>query len=222
METYSSIIYSAKNKINNKFYIGFTSRGLEARKHDHLISFQKYDTLFYRAIRKYGWEFFEWEIVYQSFDENYCLDVAEPFLIKEYNSLQPYGYNIIPGGNKGPRMFGNSNPNFGKPRPNHVLEALREGAKKSKGKSYEERYGIEKASLLKKRRSDMRKEYLKNFPPEKDKNNNYDKTIYQFINEDGRSFTGTIYDLRMFDHSLTKENTSRLKEGGKSKGWNKI
>jgi len=94
-------IYRATNLLNNKNYIGFDShwpkRKLEhksAAKRD--ISYNK----FYNAIKKYGWENFEWEIVYQSKDGHHCLNEMEPFFITKFNSLAA-GYNSSFGGESG-------------------------------------------------------------------------------------------------------------------------
>ena len=65
MNIYS--IYKATNRVNNKSYIGFDSKW-PRRKTGHKDSYLKEDTVFYRALRKYGWDNFDWEIIYQSKD----------------------------------------------------------------------------------------------------------------------------------------------------------
>ena len=60
-------IYKFTNKINGKSYIG-QSQDLETRYKTHLRNFNKesasmYNGLFYRAIRKYGIENFNYEIL---------------------------------------------------------------------------------------------------------------------------------------------------------------
>lgn len=66
-------IYCFTNKINNKKYIG-QSRDLETRKKSHLRNYDNpnlvtYNGLFYRAIRKYGIDNFDYEILYK--EDNY-------------------------------------------------------------------------------------------------------------------------------------------------------
>ena len=96
-------IYKATNKINNKCYIGFTNN-LNLRKLDHKHSSitKKLNNCFYNAINKYGWDNFEWEILYQSKDRNYTLSIMEPHFIREYNSYIHFqdsnGYNMTLGG----------------------------------------------------------------------------------------------------------------------------
>lgn len=62
-------IYKFTNKINNHAYIG-QSIDIEKRRKTHLQraycnspSNKEYDKTFYRAIRKYGWDNFDFEIL---------------------------------------------------------------------------------------------------------------------------------------------------------------
>lgn len=102
METYT--IYRATNLINNKVYIGFTAHW------PHRINGHNYDRrygnaenkAFYNAIKKYGWEAFEWDAIYQSQDFEHTLKVMEPHFITEYRSWVGFedcnGYNTTLGG----------------------------------------------------------------------------------------------------------------------------
>lgn len=94
-------IYRATNTINGKCYIGFDS-SWPKRLYEHKQSSKNADQVFYRAIRKYGWEKFSWEILYQSNDGIHTLSVMEPFFIKENNSYirvkNSNGYNMTIGG----------------------------------------------------------------------------------------------------------------------------
>ena len=89
------------NTMNDKKYVGYTKQDVEqymrSRKYD-AITRQAYPTrALYRAIRKYGWDAFEW------IEINYCEELSEAKqseidLIKEYNSYAPNGYNMTHGG----------------------------------------------------------------------------------------------------------------------------
>jgi group I intron endonuclease len=58
------VVYKSTNKINGDFYIGVSSQGLKSRKIGHLFDAKKgSDIRFHRAIRKYGEENFDWEVV---------------------------------------------------------------------------------------------------------------------------------------------------------------
>jgi group I intron endonuclease len=94
-------IYKATNKINNKCYIGFDSHWPKRKsEHKSAAMRDKSYNKFYNAIKKYGWDNFIWEIVYQSTDGNHCLNSMEPYFIKEFNSLST-GYNSSYGGESG-------------------------------------------------------------------------------------------------------------------------
>lgn len=94
-------IYKATCIVNNKSYIGIDSYWPH-RKSDHkrnaLVYNQKF--IFYNAIRKYGWDNFQWEVLFQCSDEQYehALSIMEPQYISEHKTLTPCGYNMTAGG----------------------------------------------------------------------------------------------------------------------------
>lgn len=91
------IIYKATNKINGKSYIGQTRHSLEHRKRLHLSKArQGLDTHFYQAIRKYGEDNFEWDIICSAKDKQ-TLNELETFYITKYDSIKN-GYNMVDGG----------------------------------------------------------------------------------------------------------------------------
>jgi hypothetical protein len=61
----------------------------------HISKNQNYK--FYRAIRKYGWDNFEWTVIYQSKNKDHTLNEMESYFIKEYDSFNN-GYNSTLGG----------------------------------------------------------------------------------------------------------------------------
>jgi group I intron endonuclease len=99
-------IYKSTNKINGKVYIGFDSNWPH-RKNSHKCYYKKGDTKFYRALKKHGWQNFEWTILYQSIDKNHTKDTMENHFIIEHDSFKN-GYNSTFGGDG---TFGFSNPN---------------------------------------------------------------------------------------------------------------
>lgn len=93
-------IYKFTNILNGHSYIG-QSRNIEARKRKHLqFAFNQntsdYDGVFHRAIRKYGVENFEFEVLEEC--DCKCLNDRERYYIQKYNTLVPNGYNMVPGG----------------------------------------------------------------------------------------------------------------------------
>jgi len=97
MNIYS--IYKVTNKINNKIYIGFDSQWPK-RMISHFYKFRsnkaKHSAL-HLAIKKYGWDNFKWEVIYQSKEKDHTLKEMEPLFIKEFQSFKN-GYNLTEGG----------------------------------------------------------------------------------------------------------------------------
>jgi group I intron endonuclease len=89
-------IYKATNKVNGKSYIGFDSKWPK-RKYHHKFSYKNTKTKFYNAIKKYGWDNFEWSLMYQSKDGKYTLNVMENHFITQHDSFNN-GYNMTLGG----------------------------------------------------------------------------------------------------------------------------
>ena len=93
-------IYKATNKIDGKSYIGFDCNW-PYRKCAHKHAVKRGSTLvFHNAIRKHGWDNFEWDIVEQSEDKNITLNEREEFFIKKFNThyIHGNGYNMTMGG----------------------------------------------------------------------------------------------------------------------------
>ena len=89
-------IYKFTNKINNKVYIG-KSQNLLQRYQSHKRNYnnsklQDYNTKFYRALRKYGFENFDVKILGE-FKKELLYKIVESF-IEQYNTVIPNGYNI--------------------------------------------------------------------------------------------------------------------------------
>lgn len=90
-------IYCHINKINNKRYVGLTSRNPPSKRWGHNGIYYKQCTCFYNAIQEYGWDNFEHIIL----KENLTIEEAvyfERYYIKLYNTISPNGYNLTSGG----------------------------------------------------------------------------------------------------------------------------
>lgn len=92
-------IYKATSLVNGKIYIGFCSCPYEVRadKHRRVAALGKTNSPFHNSIRKHGFKSFVWEAVYQSKDGQHCLNVMEPYFIREYDAVVT-GYNLTSGG----------------------------------------------------------------------------------------------------------------------------
>lgn len=92
-------VYKITNKVNNKVYIGITSKGISARWREHIYS-AEHNCPFklHRAIRKYGKENFSVELI--DFCNNWGeLAEKERFYIDKYQSIEDeFGYNMTDGG----------------------------------------------------------------------------------------------------------------------------
>ena len=108
-----SHIYKITNDINNKNYIGYTSKTIQERFREHYRDAKFHNnrdnSILHKAMIKYGIEHFSIENLY-TFDENIeDWTLLEQKYICKYNSLNPNGYNIMPGGEKPPVHYGNEN-----------------------------------------------------------------------------------------------------------------
>jgi group I intron endonuclease len=94
------IVYKITNKINEKAYIGFTSKSLKERWRKHCIDAKSgRQTFLCNAIRKYGPDTFDLEILYETLDIEEARDHAENKFIMLYETLLPEkGYNMTKGG----------------------------------------------------------------------------------------------------------------------------
>ena len=96
---------------SNKYYVGITSQKPKSRWKSG--KGYKYNTHFYRAIEKYGWNNFQHEIIAENLtkDEACCF---EKILIKELKANDyHYGYNLCSGGEGATGLYGEKNPNHG-------------------------------------------------------------------------------------------------------------
>ncbi len=98
------IIYKATCIINNKIYIGITTRELSKRKERHIAdAFNKESNLsFHRSLRKHGLENFTWDILEDSIKSKEQLNKRERYWIKKLKSNNAeFGYNLTSGGDGG-------------------------------------------------------------------------------------------------------------------------
>jgi len=123
------IIYKATNTGNGKIYIGQTIQSLHLRRLDHerKANLYKSTSYFHAAIRKYGVEAFEWEVIDRAETAD-DLNKKESFWIDRLKTnKKEFGYNLTTGGDStklndetkkklSEINTGFKNPNFGKKR----------------------------------------------------------------------------------------------------------
>ncbi len=101
MNIYS--IYKITNTVNDKVYIGYTSKSIAIRfkRHVYASKMKQWNHLkLYKAFAKYGVDNFSCKEIYQSKDKLHVVDVMEQYFINEYDSIR-CGYNIATGGQGG-------------------------------------------------------------------------------------------------------------------------
>lgn len=93
------VVYKITNNVNNKIYIGCTI-DYDRRVRQHKSCKFKGATLLHKAFLKYGANSFSFEIIgsYKSEEEMFKAEVE---CIKQFNSLDPVGYNLHHGGKGG-------------------------------------------------------------------------------------------------------------------------
>ena len=92
-----NLIYRFTNKSNGKVYIGLTTQTIHRRLSEHKYRFTSSDRdhKLYQALRKYGWDNFDIEVIFIVFDKTH-LPEFEKLFIDEYDSFNN-GYNMTSG-----------------------------------------------------------------------------------------------------------------------------
>ena len=141
------IVYIHTNKINGKKYVGITSKTCEERWRNGRG--YKRCPLFDKAIKKYGWNGFDHEIVASNLTQGEAEDM-EKSLIAEFQTTNPeFGYNLSEGGHAPPlseetkqkisqALRGENNPMFGHQYSEEEKERLHQ---KMSGANHP-RYGV--------------------------------------------------------------------------------
>lgn len=134
-------IYMYTNRVNGKKYVG-KSTNIEARQGKHRRNAKDgRESYFYRAIRKYGLEQFDFEVLEECPEEE--LNEREKHYIELYNTLYPGGYNLTEGGTGGDQYKNRTEAQNRETRikmsqshkgKKHSPEALRKMSESQKGK----------------------------------------------------------------------------------------
>jgi group I intron endonuclease len=223
MSTKIFTIYKATNIVTGKVYIGFDS-AWPARIASHRRDFKKQKTHFYSAIKKYGWDSFVWEAIYQakereSATKTHTFTIMENYFIEQYDSISN-GYNMVPGGHGG-SLAGTKNPMYGKKhKPESKLKISKASIGRNKGKTYEQMYGLEKAAHLKYVRSEKFKEIRIINSVKGQRNPNYDSALYKFYNvETQQIIVSTRYEFMNLQNIKGERMHAIVKKGATHKNW---
>jgi len=159
-------IYKITNLKNQKFYIG-QSKDLNNREHNHFYRLgrnEHHNEILQKSFNKHGKENFIFEVL-EEIDSDNFLDEREKYWIdfygglnnkKTYNMKDPLtkDYSEYTRTKVSKIMLGENNPNYGNNWTDEQKENL---SKKKKGKTLEERIGIEKSKLVKEKMSKSQK-----------------------------------------------------------------
>jgi len=91
-------IYRCLNKKNGKVYIGKTSSSLKDRIACHVRDSCRFDTLFYKAIRKHGIDSFTWLVIDTASSEDELNDMEKEYIDMFSSCIRHIGYNSTHGG----------------------------------------------------------------------------------------------------------------------------
>ena len=149
-------VYKITNTINNKAYIGISTREPEkGRVREHLSG--KGNRIIANAVKKYGKDAFTYEILEANVFDEFLPDLEVAYIAK-FNTVRPHGYNLTYGGEVGKELSretrlkisislkGSNNSNFGK---KFSTEHRRKIAEARKGKKHTAQ-AIQKMSEAKK------------------------------------------------------------------------
>ena len=93
-----NIVYKITNIINDKLYFGVTQQELKIRWQQHKCNSNKKSYYLYNAIRKYGFENFQIEIVFEAENKKEMLQKEIEFISLYKTNEKIFGYNNSTGG----------------------------------------------------------------------------------------------------------------------------
>lgn len=116
---------------SNKYYVGITSKEPKVRWGHNGNAYKT--QYFSNAIKKYGWDNFQHEIIAENLTEDEAKNFEKVLISKLRSNERDFGYNITKGGDGvcGFGLHGELNPMYGK---KHSEETLKKISQSRKGK----------------------------------------------------------------------------------------
>lgn len=189
-------VYKHQNKINGKIYIGITMQEPEKRWGNNGINY-KTSPYFYAAIKKYGWNNFDHDILFENLTHDEACS-KEQELIRYYNSMnREFGYNSTSGGDVfimneetkqkiSHSMIGNTN-GLGHPCSD---EKKRKISESQKGRAFTEEHKQKLSTAAKQRHvscsEEKKKKLSQNYPNKRKVYCEELNIIYESVQECGR------------------------------------
>lgn len=106
------VVYKIQCEKDRRFYIG-ASTNPHKRRLEHFNDLRKnkhHNRFLQRAFNKYGEDTFTYTIL-EEFQQEDLMWKREEEILQELSNT----YNMMPGGIRGPRLYGKDNPKYGKP-----------------------------------------------------------------------------------------------------------
>lgn len=224
------LIYKITNKLNGKCYIGQTTRTVNERVREHLKESKKdSEYTIHRAIRKYGIDNFNIEILEDNVIDIDSLNKLEIFYIAKFGSFGERGYNMTEGGYSGVHLKGELSPWYGR---KHTEETRKKISEAHKGKKFTEEHlknmskvrkgminhfkDIPRTEEVKKKISETKKRNNKSFSGEN--NHNYGKhpseeTKKKMSEAKKGRYSGKNNPNYGKHRVLTEENKQKIRDG---------
>jgi group I intron endonuclease len=205
-------IYKITNIINDKIYIGKTTKTIEKRFNEHIRTFYRYaknpenfeyETRLYSAMLKYGIENFKIEKIVD-LSEKDDINEMEIYYISLFDSINhKIGYNISPGGLGGPLFKGHK----------HSKEAKIKMSKHLKGKPQSKEFIIKRTKNLGKKIINLETREI--FNSVKEAKNKYGSSVGDALRHKRRAsnchFVELSTDTVITDDFIDKKLTELLK-----------
>lgn len=151
------IIYCYTNKENGKQYVGQTINESQRKaNHFHEAMNHKTEYYFHRAIRKYGWDAFEYEVL----EETDNLIERETYYIRKLNTLRPNGYNAL----EAHGMTDEVREKISKTKKKRFSKMTEEERKELTRKMSEANVGSKRSDETRRKQSEAMKKYLAENP----------------------------------------------------------
>ena len=123
-------IYAFTNIENGKKYVGMTCQTLSERSGSNGVRYKRCRT-FYNAIKKYGWNNFDGEILLDNLTKDEA-EIKEKEMIKILKTQDPnFDYSVAEGGSNPPQTpYGESNPFYGNSHTKRTRQIISESNKR--------------------------------------------------------------------------------------------
>lgn len=141
------IVYKCTCLLDNRVYIGITTKPLNTRKSHHLSKARRGSHLyFHKELMRVGFDNFKWEIINECNTQEELFNLEIKYISELKSNNKEFGFNMTKGGEFPDPAFGEANGMYGKTHTDEVKKILSDNVK---GKTWEDRFGEEEAQIIK-------------------------------------------------------------------------